>query len=170
MGRGEGTAETMVLAALRLTWAFRLELAGVIGLWIAWQELVQSIGAALADTVVGLLILLVLALPQSRRLVVRTLCRASVRRSWARAVRAAQITPLQDRVPRVLMVREVPAGHRLVVQAPLGSCVAHLEAAAEVMAAALGLPRVRVNREPANASQAHVTLVRRDPLAGEPLA
>ncbi len=169
MGRGEGAAESILLAALRLAWGFRLELAGVIGLWITWQELGQTVGAALADTVFGVMIVLVIALPPARRLVVRTLRRASVRRDWTRAVRSARITPLGGRVPRVLAVREVPAGHRLVVQTPVSTCVAHLKAAAEVMAATLGLPEVRVRREPANASQAHVTLVRRDPLAGDPL-
>lgn len=169
MGRGEGTAETIVLAVLRLAWGFRVELAGIIGLWITWRELVQTVGAPTGAVVLTVLVVLILAVAPTRRLVVRGLRRASVRRSWARAVRAARIAPLEDRVPRVLAVREVPAGHRLVVQAPIGSCVAHLEAAAEVMAAALGLSEVRVRREPSNASQAHVTLVRRDPLGCEPL-
>jgi hypothetical protein len=168
--RDEPIAETLLLAIGRLCWGFRLELAVIAGLWIGWDELVSALGGAPAAVIFVTVGFVVLVVPGLRRLVARSFHRTAVRRSWARAVRAARITPLGDRVPRVLAVHEVPAGHRLVVQTPMGSCVAHLEAASEVMAAALGLSEVRVRRERANASRASVTLVRRDPLGGEPLA
>lgn len=170
MDRGEPIAETLVLAIGRLAWGFRLELAVLAGLWIGWDELASVLGGAPAAVIFVTVGFVVVVTPGLRRFVARSFRRAAVRRSWTRAVRAARITPLGDRVPRVLAVREVPAGHRLVVQTPMGSCVAHLESAAEVMAAALGLPEVRIRRERTNASRANVTLVRRDPLGGEPLA
>lgn len=106
-----------------------------------------------------------------RRLLGRILSRARIRRRWHRGVRTARIPAFEHQLPAVIGIDRLPAGERLDLRVPVGSCVADLESAAEVIAASLGVREVRVRRDPANASRADVVIVRRDPLAATgPLA
>jgi hypothetical protein len=57
------------------------------------------------------------------------------------------------------------AGEQLRVRLPAGAQVPDLESAAERLAAFLAVREVRVSRDPANARNARVVVLRRDPLA-----
>src|SRR5665811_1678062 len=166
----EDAAEAIIEAILRVVWAFRVELvlAGTLGtLWILASHRLGESSAWLAQMVV---IALVLAIAPVRRFVGRRLRHARVRRQWARAVRSARISSLEDRVPTVRRMKDIPAGERFEVRVPRGSSVPDLEQASEVIAAALRIRELRVRRNSDNASRAEVVIARRDPLAvGPPL-
>jgi hypothetical protein len=159
-----GMAEGFVEAVLRLAWGFRVEI--VLGggsicvasvtsrCWgLAWGAVTVTAMAA------------ALLVPPLRRVLGRILFRARVRRQWHRGVRLARVAAFEERLPTVIRIDPLPSGERLDLRVPLGTCVADLEAAAEVIAAAVGVREVRVRRDPANASRAEVVIVRRDPLA-----
>ena len=166
----EDVAEAIIEAILRVVWAFRVELvlASTLGtLWILASYRLGDSSAWLAQMVV---IALVLVIAPVRRFVGRRLRHARVRRQWARAVRSARISSLEDRVPIVRRMKDIPAGERFEVRVPRGSSVPDLEQASEVIAAALRIRELRVRRSADNASRAEVVIARRDPLAvGPPL-
>ena len=166
----EDVAEAIIEAVLRSLWGFRVELvfAGASGmLWFVASQRVGAVGAWLA---LSMLVLLVLAIGPLRRLVGRLLRHARVRRQWVRAVRAAQISSLEDRVPTVRRMKDIPAGEQFEVRVPSGSSVPDLERASEVIAAALSIRELRVRRNADDASRAEVVIARRDPLAvGSPV-
>lgn len=158
-------AEAIIEALLRSLWAFRLELALVLAGAALWTLIWHSHSALEAGIGVVLAMAVVLVLPLTRRVLARLLRHSRVRRQWARAVRAARIPSLDDRVPTVRNLRDIPAGERFDVRVPPGSSVPELESASEVMAAALRVRDLRVRRNPDNASLADVVIARRDPLA-----
>jgi hypothetical protein len=166
----EDVAEEIIEAFLRALWAFRLELAlALVGaaLWLVTWHYHSETEAWIAEVVA---VILVLAVPPIRRLVGRLLRHSRVRRQWARAVRLARISSLEDRTPTVRRLRDIPAGERFDIRVPPGSSVPELERASEVIAAALRVRDLRVRRHPDNASLAEVVIARRDPLAvGPPL-
>jgi len=90
----------------------------------------------------------------------------SVRHSWARATMVCGLAGPHGSRPTAVRIVSAPFGDDLLVQMPLGTHVAELEAAAEPLAAALGVREIRVRRSAENAAFAHVVIVRRDSLAG----
>ena len=90
----------------------------------------------------------------------------SVRHSWARAICQSGLAGPHGTRPTAVRIVSAPFGDDLLVKMPLGTHVAELEAAAEPLAAALGVREIRVRRSAENAALAHVVIVRRDSLAG----
>ncbi len=133
----DDVAEAIIEALLRSLWAFRLEMALALAGAALWTVIWHSHGASEAGIGVVLAMAVVLVLPLTRRVLARLLRHSRVRRQWARAVRAARIPSLDDRVPTVRNLRDILAGERFDVRVPPGSSVPELESASEVMAAAL---------------------------------
>jgi hypothetical protein len=166
----EDVAEEIIEAFLRVLWAFRVELTLTLIGAALWMATWHSLGKTEAWIAEAVAFALVLAVPSTRRFVRRLLRHSRVRRQWTRAVRSARIPSLEDRVPTVRRLRDIPAGERFDVRVPPGSSVPELERASEVIAAALRVRDLRVRRHPDNASLAEVVIARRDPLAvGPPL-
>ena len=166
----EDVAEAIIEAILRSLWAFRLELtlAGACGSFGFLAH--YRLGERAAWLVLATVVALVMVVPALRRFIGRRLRHARLRRQWARAVRAARIPSLDDRVPAVRKMKDIPAGQRFEARLPRGSSVPELEQASEVIAAALHIRELRVRRSPDNASRAEIVIARRDPLAvGPPL-
>jgi hypothetical protein len=167
--RDEPDVATVVLEGLlRTCWWWRVELGLTVGLGsFAWWTDHRWGQLASAALTVGLGTLL-LAVPwPGQRQMVRLLTAERGRRRWHRAIRQVGLPALHDRATEVLRSRAVPAGDLLTVAVPYGSAVADLEAAADVLAAALHARDVRVTRDRTNARHAQVLVLRADPL-GDP--
>ena len=164
----EDLAQAIIEAVFRAVWAFRLELVLVGGSGTLWLLASERVGEASASVALVAVVGLVVAIGPVRRVVGRPLWHARVRRQWSRAVRSARISSLEDRVPIVRKMKDVPAGERFEVRVPCGSSVPDLDRASEVIAAALGIRELRVRRNADNASRAEVVIARRDPLAVGP--
>jgi hypothetical protein len=163
--------EAAAVELLAGLWRFRLELVIAAVVISAQRVLARSLGDVLAGLAVVALAGSALLVGPSRRVLLRGLRLAALRRSWERATADAGLSNGPLRSPRVLAVVRVPAGDELRVRVRRGQSVADLEARREALAACLRVREVRVRREPADAATARVTLVRRDPFdVGEPLS
>ena len=161
--------DLLTLVVLRPAWAYRVELLLAVLAAAAWVGLAHLSTRTIAGAVLLVGAAALVAIPATRRLLVRLLYRARFRRRWTLACRHADLATLNDRIPVIRSITDIPAGERLHVRVPAGSQVPELEHAAEPIAAFLEAMDVRVARDPGNARYAHVTVVRRDPLAA-PLA
>jgi hypothetical protein len=171
VARSEGAVETLLSAASHTAWGFRLELASIAMVGAAWLYSTRAIGLVAGSLLTAVPVVAVVAWPASRRLAWRQLRYASVRRRFAAAIRTTGFDRLKmGRTPQVVKVSETPAGYRLQVRLPAGTSATDLDNAAEVAAAAMGVADLRVARDPSHASIATVAVIRRDPLAGPPLA
>src|SRR5918999_6146808 len=153
----------LVVGVAATAWWWRLELALLALPAAVYWLLARTGGIALA--VVGLLVMTVtlLAVGRARRALWRCLRAAWVGRSWARATVDVGLADGPLRVPRVLRVARIPAGHLLRVRVLRGQSVAALAARADELGACLRLRELRVEIDPADAAIARVTMVRRDP-------
>lgn len=171
MASSEGAVETLLSAASRAAWGFRLELATLAALTGAWFYATRATGVVVGLLLTAAPVFVVVAWPAARRLMWRQLRYASVRRRFASAVRTTGFDRLKmGRTPQVVKVSETPAGYRLQVRLPAGTSATDLDNAAEIAAAAMGVSDLRVSRDPRNAQIATVAVIRRDPLAGPALA
>ncbi|WP_083983893.1 FtsK/SpoIIIE domain-containing protein [Actinomadura hibisca] len=155
----------VMLWVVRPLWLWRRE---VVAAWVlagvalaGWGRLGWP-GAAGAP--VGLAGGLV-AVPWSRRWLARCWRRGRLRRRWDQAARFAGLTTVNDRIPRIVRHRSVPAGDRLLVRVPRGAVVAELDDERGRVAAVLRVREVRVAQDVDRADLAHVDIVRRDPFA-----
>ena len=124
----------------------------------------HPLGDMFAAAVLMAGVVALLAVPVVRRFVWRGLRAGRVRRAWERAAVDAGLGLLPWRCPRVVSVARVPAGDLLRVRVRRGGSVSAIEARGEELAACLRIREIRVVRERADAADARVLLVRRDPL------
>lgn len=147
-------------------WSFRYELVAIAVVLVAWEALTQPAGDIVATIVVGVVVTGLVACPPTRRWLGHRFYLGRARRGWALAMRDARLESAKTgMVPSVVRAEKVAAGERLTVHVRRGGSVSDIEGQAEVIAAALRVREVRVNRDPANAARAEVLLVRRDALA-----
>jgi hypothetical protein len=157
-----------VLAVLRPAWAYRVELAAVTSVAVAYYWLSARYSGRTAEAVILAAAVLVAAIPFTRQGLAGVLHRSHLRRRWTLACRHADLANRNDHTPRITKAGLVPSGDLLCVRMPAGAAVADLERAAEPVAAFLEARELRVTREAANARYARVVVVRRDPLADLP--
>jgi hypothetical protein len=158
-------ADWLLLAILRPAWAYRLELALIVLLAVAYVWLGDHLGREDADRMIVAAAFVLALVSWTREPLARSLARSHVRRRWALACRHAELASRNDRVPWVMRCSLTRAGEQLRVRLPAGAQVPDLENASERLAAFLGVREVRVARDPANARYARVVVLRRDPLA-----
>src|SRR6266516_969382 len=160
----------LVNLLVRPAWAWRVELAGLLGVAVAGKALAGVVGPVVAGLVLLLLAAAGALVPGVRAAVGWWLHRSSLRRGFARACRHAELATPNDRVPRIVAAARTPGGERLRVKLPAGSSAVALADAAERLAVVLDVREVRVVRDADHAAYATVQVVRRDPLAGGPVA
>jgi len=151
----------LAAAASGAFWRWRLEFALLVAVAIGWRLLGDWLGELGAGLVVGALVAGVLAARPSRRVLIRWLRSARVRRRWRRAW-------IDVGLPRVAArrVRWLPAGPSVRIRCARGSSIATVAAHAEPLAACLGVREVRIGRDPEHAAWGTALLVERDPLDG----
>jgi hypothetical protein len=159
--RADSDVAQLVAGAAGLLWRCRLELAIVTSVAGAFLLLADVLGELAAAALVLMIAVAIHAVTRPRRVLVRWLRAASIRRAWWRAWTDCEL-------PRVRAgkVTAIPAGELVRVRASRGSSLEHVEKRAEELAVCLQAREVRVARDPDNAATGTVTLVRRDPLAG----
>ena len=163
-----GIFEALVLGLARTAWAFGLELLALAVLASPAVEGALEDQPVLGGLGSAALLALLVGPGRSRRWLGRVFHGAMVRRSWHRSVRALAQAGNQSLRGQLVAIRRVqrrPAGDVLDVRIPVGTTVTDLEKAAEALAAVLEVRELRVRRDPTNARQASVSLIRRDPLA-----
>jgi len=158
-------ADWLLLAILRPAWAYRLELALIVLVALAYVWLGDQLGRESADRVIVAAAFVVALVGWTREPLARSLARSHLRRRWALACRHAELASRNDRVPWVMRCSLTRAGEQLRVRLPAGAQVRDLEDASERLAAFLAAREVRITRDPANARYARVVVLRRDPLA-----
>src|SRR4051812_40696580 len=163
--RAWGDLEELAVGGLWALFGWRVELFGVALIVGVERLLVDFVGEAAALAVVVGVVVGALAWRPARVRVLRVLYAMRVRRAWARAAIDAGVAPGPFRCPGVRSVDRVPAGDRLRVRVRRGQSVPDLDARREELAACLRMREVRVVRDPRDAAEADVLLVRRDPFA-----
>jgi hypothetical protein len=158
--RGEADWPAVLAGAAVAVWGFRLELGALLAVTIVHGLLASMLASGVAWLLVAGVGGVVLAVPVSRRLLVRGLVAARVRRRWRRAWRDCGLAPV-----RAGRVTRAPAGELVRVRASRGSSLDAVAGRAEQLAVCLKLRELRVTRDRENAATGTVTLVRRDPLA-----
>jgi hypothetical protein len=157
-----------VLAVLRPAWAYRVELAAIAALAVAYYWLSARYSGRTAEAAILTTAILAAAIPFTREGLATVLWRSHLRRRWALACRHAELANRNDHTPRITKAGFVPSGDLLRVRMPAGAGVGDLERAAEPVAAFLEARELRITRDPANARYARVVVVRGDPLADLP--
>jgi FtsK/SpoIIIE family len=161
----ESPADWLFNGILRPAWAYRLELALIALVAVAYMWLGQRLGREGAQRIIVAAAFVVAMVTWTREPLAHALFRSHLRRRWALACRHAELATANDRIPRITRCRLTRAGEQLRVRVPAGSQVPDLEAQAERIAAFLSVREVRVVRDPASARHAKVVVLRRDPLA-----
>jgi FtsK/SpoIIIE family len=161
----------LVIDGLGALWPWRLELT-LLAAAAGQQRLV----AALMGDVAGVLVVVglcagMLVIAPARRALWRLLRGGWLRRAWTRAASDAGLAGGPWRAPRMLGATRIPAGDVLRVRVLRGQSVGMLDARRAELAACLRVREVRVEPDPADAADARVTLIRRDPFEpAEPIA
>src|SRR5215208_1250937 len=155
--------DELLVGALSSLWQCRVELLALVLIVAAHRLATRGGGEVVATVLVLALGVVAVAVAPCRRLLRRTLRRASLRRGWERAAVDTGLSNGPLRVPRVIDVHGIPAGDILRVRVRRGQSVAALDACAGALAACLRVREVRIDQEPGDAAIARVTLVRRDP-------
>lgn len=147
----------------RPLWALRVELVfiGVVaGLVFLARQLFGVAGVFLAAVALAGLLLNNWSRPKVSAL----FHRRSIRRAFDKACRYALVVSLNDRTPTIKSLRSSPAGDVLTVQMPPGLSTAPLVDASEVIASALSVRDVKIERQRQRADLATVQIVSSDPL------
>jgi hypothetical protein len=161
----ESPGDWLFNGILRPAWAYRLELALIGLVAVAYVWLGDRLGRQGAERLIVAAALVVAMVTWTREPLAHALFRSPGGGGGGGARAMAARPPPHDRIPRIVRCRLTRAGEQLRVRVPAGSQVPDLEAQAERIAAFLGVREVRVVREPASARHARVVVLRRDPLA-----
>jgi hypothetical protein len=157
---------TFLLGFFGLLVAYRLELSLLAGSVAVWNLVSPLTGGPGATLVLTSILALVLGIPRPRQLLARATKAAHIRRKWIRACRSTGVVAMNDRVPRPIRVKEIAAGYQVNASLPRGLTASMLEDASEVLAGAMRIRDLRVQRASEKACRAYVSLITRDPLGG----
>ncbi len=142
-----------------------LEAALASALFALWRVGVALDGNGLGVLLLGLLGITVWRSNPVRSWLAGTLGRRATSRWFTRVLIACEVISRRGSLPRVEGSERIPAGRRIRLRLPPGLSAEKIEEAAEPMAATIGAREVRVLRDPANASLAHLSLIFHDPLS-----
>lgn len=153
-------------ALARVAWGRRLECGLALVALAARATLNRLAGAHGADIILAFGTALLLWSPSVRTWLARTAHDERIERTVTKAVAASGVLGGRDVV--VDAIRPIPAGHQLNLWVPPGTSVSELQKGEELLAVAFGARSVTVERDPAHAGRAVVTVSFVDPLGGPP--
>ncbi|MGF7233915.1 MAG: FtsK/SpoIIIE domain-containing protein [Frankia sp.] len=155
--------EVLARLAVRRVWQWRRELTGLAGLWLALRVAGRLSGGH-GGLTVAVVCAVLLGVPATRRPIVGWFYAGRVRRSWARACRAAELVGWMARTPPVRAVRPVSAGVVLTVRLLPGQEPDDLRRAAGRLAATMRVRSISVVADPADVGRVRVLVVYRQTL------
>ncbi len=156
--------DRLFIWVLRPGWGYRLEVLAVLLALACYQALRHRFGHA-GMALAGGWVAVALVHPVIRGALASFLHARRLCRRWLHAVRHGGLVTTNDRVPRPISYRAIPAGDALVVKIPPGLSVSALSQQADLIATCLKVRAIRVTQDDNNAALAGVVVVRRDPLA-----
>jgi hypothetical protein len=109
----ESAADWLFNGILRPAWAYRLELALIGLVAVAYVWLGDRLGREGAQRVIVAAALVVAVVGWTREPLARALFRSHLRRRWALACRHAELATPNDRIPRITRCRLTRAGEQL---------------------------------------------------------
>jgi hypothetical protein len=152
-------------SAAGVIWRFRTELsallAGMTGIW----ELAKAATLTWALIIITALAVAVMAVPPTRRMVVRRAWCVLSRHRIQRACFETRMHTRSGRLPLVLRISPTEVGERALIWCRAGICAADFEAHAAEIAAACYARQVRIEGHQRWAQLVQLDVVRRDTLA-----
>lgn len=142
-----------------------LEAALGAGVFVLFRLGVALDGDGMGVLFVGLVGIVVWRSSTLTRRLATTLRDRATARWFARVLIACELISRHGLLPRILGIETIPAGRRLRLRMPPGFSAPQLAEASEALAATIGARDVRVVREAADASLAHVSILFRDPFS-----
>lgn len=142
-----------------------LEALLALGVMLLWRAAVSLDGEGLGVLALGLLVLVLWRSQRVRHRLVSLLGNRSTRRWLARVLVACEVVSRHGALPRIDRTEVIPAGQRLDLRLAPGMTAEQIDDAAEAIAAVVCAREVRVVREPADASVAHLSVLWNDPLS-----
>ena len=152
-------------SAAGVIWRFRTEfsalLAGTTGIW----ELARAVTLTWAMVIITVLAVAVVAVPPTRRMVVRRAWCVLSRHRIQKVCFETRMHTRSGRLPLVLRISPTEVGERALIWCRAGICAAALETHAPEIAAACYARQVRIEGHQRWAQLVQLNVVRRDTLA-----
>jgi hypothetical protein len=142
-----------------------LEVALVLGIVVLWRIGIDLGGEGMGILFLGTVGIVVWRSPWLKTRLAAVLRDRSTRRWFARVFVACEVISRRGQIPRIEGTETIPAGQKLRLRMPPGFSAELIEQARESLAATIGARDVRVVRDGANASVAHLSFIWRDTLA-----
>jgi hypothetical protein len=146
-------------------WRFRTELALLITAAIGTAELAKAVTLGRAMIILTALMLVVLAVPPTRRLITRRAWCVLSRHRIQRVCFETRMHTRSGRLPLVLRITPTEVGERALIWCRAGICAADFEAHAAEIAAACYARQARIEANRRWAQLVQLDIVRRDTLA-----
>ena len=152
-------------SAAGVAWRWRTELVTLIAGAIAMARLVQAVTMAWAGVIVGGAVLGLLAIPHSRRVVVRRFWCVLARHRIQKLCFEARLHTRAGRLPLVLWTRPTKVGERAWLLCRAGICAEDFENHIGELRAACYARDARVTRNTRWSQLVTIDIIRRDTLA-----
>jgi hypothetical protein len=146
-------------------WRFRTELSALLATMAGTWELARAVTLGWAAIILTTVTLAVMAVPPSRRQVIRRAWCVLSRHRIQRACFETRMHTRSGRLPLVLRITPTQVGERALIWCRAGICAADFEAHAAEIAAACYARQVRIEGHRRWAQLVQLDVVRRDTLA-----
>jgi len=161
----DGLFVTFHRSAAGVAWRWRTELAILLALTAALWRLTLLLTIIRAAIALGALLLLLLAVPVTRRFITRRFWCVLARHRIQRLCYEARLHTRTGRLPLVLWTRPTKVGERARVLCRAGICAEDFEAHIGELRAACFARDARVTRNPRWSHLVTIDIIRRDTLA-----
>ncbi len=157
--------------ALQGCWRWRLELCllAITAGAFALLYFKLKFGPVLSGISVGLVLVVILVTPPTRRLLGRMLHSAHVRRNLDLAFTFVQ-GRISERKPKILRIEKTISGDIATLRLRPGTSIKDLEDTARIIAVNLEVRDVKVNQDPARANRVWLSILRRDPFGDQTMS
>ncbi len=153
---------------LKVAWRWRLELCflAITGAEFALLYFKLMFGPVPSGILVGLSLALIFAIPTTRRLLVRILHSAGVRRNLELAFIFTN-GKIGERKPKILHIEKTGSGDLATLRLRSGTSIKDLEDIKQILSVNLKVREVKLAPDPSRADLVSLTILRRDPFGDQ---